>query len=100
MILENIDLNEFALNLGLGLLTLVDEEKERSLLTAVRQLRKELTGCPPIRICDNCKLDSNEYRVHWNDKEIKNKVLQSDSTENQIAKIVQDVRTVFEQNNL
>ena len=95
---ETIAVNEFTLELGYELINLVDKDKNAPLVIAITRFRKELTDLPMIRIVDNMELDSNEYKVHWNDKEIKNKLLQTDSTDNKVARIIQDIRSVFELN--
>ncbi len=95
---ECIILNEFTLELGYELFFLIDEDNGAPIVTAIKQLRKELTDLPVIRVIDNMKLGSNEYKVHLYENEIKNKLLQTDSAENQVTKIIQDIKTVFEQN--
>lgn len=59
-------LDELSLELGLGLLQLVDKEKGAELLERITRIRRESLldlglVVPPIRIIDNMRLEPNEY---------------------------------------
>ena len=59
-------LDELSLELGLGLLQLVDKEKGAELLERITRVRRESLldlglVVPPIRIIDNMRLEPNEY---------------------------------------
>ena len=59
-------LDELSLELGLGLLQLVDKEKGAELLERITRIRREPLldlglVVPPIRIIDNMRLEPNEY---------------------------------------
>ncbi len=61
-------LDDLALQFGLGLLPLVDEEKGADLLARIKSIRKEIAldiglVMPKIRIIDNVKLDMDEYCI-------------------------------------
>lgn len=59
-------LDDLSLELGLGLLQLVDKEKGAELLERITRMRRESAldlglVVPPIRIMDNTRLDPSEY---------------------------------------
>ena len=59
-------LDDLSLELGLGLLQLVDKEKGAELLERITRIRRESLldlglVVPPIRIIDNMRLEPNEY---------------------------------------
>ena len=70
-----IKLDELMLEVGLGLVPLVDAKQGGQLLGKVRSLRKQLASqlgflVPPIHITDNLTLKEREYVIHMRGVEI------------------------------
>jgi len=65
---DYLRLDPLELEIGYGLIALVDEEKGGDLLGRITQLRKQCASeigviIPPIRIRDNIQLKANEYAI-------------------------------------
>ncbi len=63
-----LKIDQLELEIGYGLIPLVDEKQGGDLLTRISSIRKQMAGdmgiiVPPIRIRDNIRLNPNQYRV-------------------------------------
>jgi flagellar biosynthesis protein FlhA len=63
-----LKIDQLELEIGYGLIPLVDEKQGGDLLTRISAIRKQMAGdlgiiVPPIRIRDNIRLNPNQYRV-------------------------------------
>ena len=89
--------NEFTLEISYTLIPLVDSEEEPPLVSKIPELRKEIPNLPKIRIVDNMGLKENEYYIHWKETELRNIVESGNSTDENTAQIINDIKKVFDQ---
>lgn len=85
--------NEFALEKSFNLISLAT----LNLVSKISEIRKEIPNLPKIRIVDNMGLKENEYYIHWKDTELRNIVGSGNSTDENIAQIISDIKKVFDQ---
>ena len=89
--------NEFTLEISYTLIPLVDSEEGAPLVLKIPELRKEIPNLPKIRIGDNMGLKENEYYIHWKETELRNIVESGNSTDENTAQIINDIKKVFDQ---
>lgn len=93
----NISKNEFTLEISLNLISLATLNDDASLVSKISEIRKEIPNLPKIRIVDNMGLKENEYYIHWKDTELRNIVGSVNSTDENTAQIISDIKKVFDQ---
>ena len=77
------DASKVSVNLGFGLVTLVDENKSDNLVPKVTRLRKEISKAlgfiiPGVRIRDDLNLDSFQYQIKIGQKIVADDVIYAD----------------------
>ena len=77
------DASKVSVNLGFGLVTLVDESKSDNLVPKVTRLRKEISKAlgfiiPGVRIRDDLNLDSFQYQIKIGQKIVADDVIYAD----------------------
>ena len=80
---EFLEVDNACIEIGVRLIPLVDDRKEKGLVSRIKEMRVDLAKkhgiwVPPVRVRDSLRIDPSSYRVILNGREVTSAVIHPD----------------------